>query len=50
VERKNTISVSSHEYSQTSEGDSVCFALRPGALRIAWYIKIDCSGELLSAP
>lgn len=50
VEKMNTVSVSVREYHQAAEGDSVCFAMRPGALRIAWYIKIDCTGDLLSAP
>jgi hypothetical protein len=50
MQKMNTISVSSREYGQATEGDSVCFALHPGALHIAWYVQRDCTGELLSAP
>ena len=41
----NRISVSSSVYRNTIAGDPVCLELRSGALRAAWYKRVDCANQ-----
>jgi drug/metabolite transporter (DMT)-like permease len=43
VEDRNSLSVSSREYSKTATGDQICLLLHPGTLHVQWYEHIACS-------
>ncbi|HWE86268.1 MAG TPA: hypothetical protein VG267_15100 [Terracidiphilus sp.] len=42
---QNSLSVSSSVYREFNPGDSICLALHPGWLRIAWYTPISCPAK-----